>query len=182
MHVIANHIGHFTLVNGLADLLRDGNPDAFVMVSGNAGISLAPPEGIMFDNLDGRRFYEPSIFYGQSKLANALYARSCHAASAAAAIAVNSVDPGAARTSHQPRVLRPAIRKISGAGSGDPSYYSRRIRKLPELPANYWSDCRVSRGSPLLEDTVLARRLWDASEEIVARAASRDPAFIAAGA
>jgi len=40
------------------------------------------------------------------------------------------------------------------------------------VSGEYWSDCAISPGSPLLEDPVLARRLWEVSDEIVGRASS----------
>jgi WW domain-containing oxidoreductase len=172
MHFLANHIGHFALINGLADLLRDGT-GRVVMVSGNAGINLAPLEGIMFDNLDGGRFYEPSMFYGQSKLANALYARELSRRLSSRGIAVNSVDPGAART----RVNQGYFARLFAKPAARAAATQALLAANPQasgITGQYWSDCRISQGSPLLEDTVLARRLWDVSEEIVARAAPRD--------
>ena len=94
---LTNHIGHFMLVNGIADLLRDGTA-RIVMVSSGASLSQTPSAGLMFDNLDGRQFYDPSIFYAQSKLANALYAKELSRRLAARGIAANSADPGPART------------------------------------------------------------------------------------
>src|ERR1700733_8714486 len=172
MHFLANHIGHFALINGLADLLRDGTARV-VMVSGNAGINLAPHEGIMFDNLDGARFYEPSMFYGQSKLANALYARELSRRLSSRGIAVNAVDPGAART----RVNRGYFARLFAKSAARAAATQALLAANPQaagITGQYWSDCRISQGSPLLEDSVLAGRLWDVSEEIVARAAPRD--------
>jgi WW domain-containing oxidoreductase len=172
MHFLANHIGHFALINGLADLLRDGT-GRVVMVSGNAGINLAPHEGIMFDNLDGARFYEPSMFYGQSKLANALYARELSRRLSSRGIAVNAVDPGAART----RVNQGYFARLFAKSAARAAATQALLAANPQasgITGQYWSDCRISQGSPLLEDSVLAGRLWDVSEEIVARAAPRD--------
>jgi WW domain-containing oxidoreductase len=171
MHFMANHIGHFALVNGLADLLRDG-AGRVVMVSGNAGISLAPAEGIMFDNLDGRHFYEPSLFYGQSKLANALYGKELSRRLSSRGIAVNSVDPGAART----RIKKGYFARLFAKSAAQAAATQALLAANPQargITGQYWSGCRIAQGSPLLEDAVLARRLWDVSEEIVARAASR---------
>jgi len=71
LQFLGNHIGHFVLVNQLLDLVRNGT-GRIVMASGGGGVAQTPPEGIMFDNLDGHRFYDPAIFYGQSKFAVAL--------------------------------------------------------------------------------------------------------------
>jgi WW domain-containing oxidoreductase len=172
MHFIANHLGHFALVNGLADLLRDGT-GRVVMVSGNAGVSLAPREGIMFDNLDGHRFYEPSIFYGQSKLANALYAKELSRRLGSRGIAVNAVDPGAARTGMNKGYFARLFAKPAARAAATQALLAANPQ-ASGITGQYWSDCRISHGSPLLEDSVLARRLWDVSEEIVGRASSPD--------
>jgi WW domain-containing oxidoreductase len=99
MQFLVNHVGHFALVNRLSNLVRNGT-GRIVIVSSRAGINQAPPEGIMFDNLDGRRFYKPFMFYGQSKLANALFAKELSRRLIARGIAVNSVHPGA---THRPQ-------------------------------------------------------------------------------
>jgi hypothetical protein len=36
------------------------------------------------------------------------------------------------------------------------------------VTGGYWSNCRIARGSPHLEDAELAARLWRVSEDIVA--------------
>src|SRR5580704_15136857 len=49
LQFLTNHLGHFMLVNGLTDLVREGS-GRIVVVSSGASISRAPSEGIMFDN------------------------------------------------------------------------------------------------------------------------------------
>jgi WW domain-containing oxidoreductase len=171
MHFLANHIGHFALVNGIADLLRD-NSGRIVIVSGSAGIEHAPREGIMFDNLDGHRFYDPSTFYGQSKLANALYAKELSRRLSSRGIAVNAVDPGAARTR-----LRKGWARLFARSAAQAASTQALVAASPQasgITGQYWSDCRIAAGSPLLEDSVLAKRLWDVSHDIVTRRLSRD--------
>jgi WW domain-containing oxidoreductase len=74
LQFLVNHIAHFALVNRLAESVRSGT-GRIVIVSSDASIKQAPAEGVLFDNLDGRRFYDPFAFYGQAKLAAALYAK-----------------------------------------------------------------------------------------------------------
>jgi WW domain-containing oxidoreductase len=172
MNFLANHIGHFALVNGIADLLRD-NSGRIVIVSSSAGIEHAPREGIMFDNLDGRRFYDPSTFYGQSKLANALYAKELSRRLSSRGIAVNAVDPGAART----RLLKGYWARLFAKSAAQAASTQALVAASPQasgITGQYWSDCRIAAGSPLLEDGVLAKRLWDVSNDIVTRRPSRD--------
>jgi WW domain-containing oxidoreductase len=172
MHFLANHIGHFALVNGIADLLRD-NSGRIVIVSSSAGIEHAPGEGIMFDNLDGHRFYDPSTFYGQSKLANALFAKELSRRLGNRGIAVNAVDPGAART----RIRRGYWARLFAKSAAQAASTQALVAASPQasgITGQYWSDCRIAAGSPLLEDGVLAKRLWDVSHDIVTRRPSRD--------
>jgi WW domain-containing oxidoreductase len=171
LHFLANHIGHFALINGLSDLLRDKS-GRVVIVSSNAGISHAPPEGIMFDNLDGHRHYKPSTFYGQSKLANALHAKELSRRLSSRGIAVNSVDPGAARTRINTGFLARLFARSAARAAATQAFVTANPQSSG-ITGQFWSDCRISKGSPLLQDAVLARRLWEVSEEIIAGVSSR---------
>ena len=37
------------------------------------------------------------------------------------------------------------------------------------VTGEYWSDCQVAEGNPLLNDSELAKRLWQVSKQIVER-------------
>jgi WW domain-containing oxidoreductase len=172
MHFLANHIGHFALLKGLADLLRD-NSGRVVIVSSNTGISHAPPEGIMFDNLDGHRHYKPSTFYGQSKLANALFAKELSRRLSSRGIAVNSVDPGAARTRINTGFFARLFARSAARAAATQAFVSANPQACG-ITGQFWSNCRISKGSPLLQDAVLARRLWEVSDEIIAGVSFRN--------
>ncbi|HWJ36898.1 MAG TPA: SDR family NAD(P)-dependent oxidoreductase [Steroidobacteraceae bacterium] len=175
MQFLVNHVGHFALVNALCDLVRDGT-GRIVIVSSNASIRQAPAEGIMFDNLDGRRSYQPFVFYGQSKFAAALYAKELSRRLRGRGIAVNSVHPGATRGTRlnqhlrQPLALILSVAKLfmrsvqRGAATQALLAASPRVTGIS---GEYWRDCRVADGHPLLNDADLAKRLWDVSERIV---------------
>jgi WW domain-containing oxidoreductase len=168
LNLLTNHIGHFALVNGLAHLVRD-RTGRIVMVSSGAAIKAAPAEGILFDNLDGRRFFRPDIFYGQSKLANALYAKELSRRLSSRGVAVNSADPGAARTRMQRGVLSRLFAKPIARAAATQALLAASPQ-LGGISGEFWQDCKVSKGPPaLLQDAVLARRLWDVSEELLSR-------------
>ncbi len=177
MQLLVNHIGHFALVNQLSGLVRDGT-GRIVIVSSSAGIDRAPAEGIMFDNLDGHRFYEPFTFYGQSKLANALFAKELSRRLSSRGIAVNSVHPGATRgtglNKHVNVPLRIALAaarwfmKSAPQGAATQALLAASP-SVSGITGEFWSDCQIAKGSPMLEDADLARRLWEASDDIVAR-------------
>src|SRR3546814_15368712 len=64
-----NHLGHFTLVNRIAPLIRDGGRLVIVASGGHrfADVDLADP------NFEAQP-YDPWVAYGRSKTANNLFA------------------------------------------------------------------------------------------------------------
>ena len=174
MQFLVNHLGHFALVNALCDRVRDGT-GRIVVVSSNAGITHAPAEGIMFDNLDGHRSYAPGAFYGQSKLANALYAKELSRRLNGRGIAVNSVHPGATRGTginrHQKqswvRSVAALFMRNAQRGAATQALLAASPR-VAGISGEYWTDCRIADGHPLLGDIELAKRLWEVSDRIVA--------------
>jgi WW domain-containing oxidoreductase len=176
MQFLVNHVGHFSLVNRLIDLVRNGS-GRVVVVSSSASIKHAPPEGIMFDNLDGHRSYEPFTFYGQSKLACALFAKELSRRLNGRGIAVNSVHPGATKGTGLNKSLRQPLRAVLSAaqlfmksasqGAATQALLAASPR-VAGITGEYWADCQIATGNPLLNDTDLARRLWEVSARIVA--------------
>jgi WW domain-containing oxidoreductase len=177
MQFLVNHIGHFALVNQLLDLVRNGT-GRIVIVSSGAGIHQTPTEGIMFDNLDGHGFYRPLTFYAQSKLANALFAKELSRRLIDRGIAVNSLHPGATRgtgiNKHaslpQKFVLAAARLFMRPAPRGAATQTLLAANpSVSGITGEIWSNCQIAEGNPLLEDVALAKRLWDVSDDIVAR-------------
>jgi WW domain-containing oxidoreductase len=149
-----NHLGHFALVNGQA-----------------------PAEGIRFDDLDGARTYAPFTFYGQSKLANALYAMELARRLTPRGITVNAVHPGAVRGTQLNRGLgRPLqlVLKVAGLfmktvdqGAATPLFVAASSYAAG-ITGAYWVDCHVAAGSKYLADRAIAQRLWSVSESLLA--------------
>jgi WW domain-containing oxidoreductase len=176
LQFLSNHIGHFSLMNQLLDLVRNGT--GRIVMSSGAGVMQAPPEGIMFDNLDGHRYYDPMIFYGQSKLAVALYAKELSRRLRRRAIAVNSLHPGATKGTGLRkdlllplRVVRSTVQQFMRS-AGQRAATAALLAASPSvtgITGEYWSDCQVAEGNPLLNDVKLAQRLWQVSMQIVQR-------------
>jgi WW domain-containing oxidoreductase len=177
LQFLVNHIGHFSLVNELSGRLRDGT-GRIVIVSSSASINQVPAEGIMFDNLDGHRFYEPFMFYGQSKLANGLFAKELSRRLSARGIAVNSLHPGATRgTGLNKSAALPAKIALSAArlfmksaarGAATQALLAANP-SVSGITGEFWSNCQIAKGNSLLQDAGLAKRLWEVSDDIVAR-------------
>lgn len=96
MQLGTNHLGHFALTGLLLDRIKQTNGARIVTVS-----SIAHQFGFMnFFDLHGRFFYDPWLAYGQSKLANLLFAYELDRRCSAANLDVQSVacHPGVSAT------------------------------------------------------------------------------------
>lgn len=110
-----NYLGHFALTAYLLPLLRKGRNPRVVSVS-----SIAANDGaINFEDLQAEREYTPMGVYGQSKLANILFAFELQRRSQATGWGITSIaaHPGISRTELIP----------NGAGANSPQGLLRRI-------------------------------------------------------
>ena len=92
-----NHMGHFALITGLLRKIEAADSARIVIVSSAAHMQ-APREGIEFDNLDGHKGYSGWKAYGQSKLANVLFANELARRLKETGVTVNSLHPGVIAT------------------------------------------------------------------------------------
>ncbi len=113
-----NHLGHFLLVHRLLDALRAA-PQGRVVVVSSAVLDWSDPRGIEWDNLSGERDYDPNRAYGQSKLANALFALELARRLEGSAATANALHPGYVDTKlfrHYPWSLRGFRNLLSNSG------------------------------------------------------------------
>ena len=172
-----NHLGHFALTGLLLPQLLVAPAPRVVVVS-----SAAHRSGrIAFDDLQSERSYSRWGAYGQSKLANLLFARELQSR-VGDRLLVAAAHPGYAATdlqSGQGSPLLEAFMKLgnlvvaqSAAQGAEPALYAAT---MPDVrPGDYWGPSlfevrgtpkRVGR-TPAAQDDVVAHRLWEASEEL----------------
>jgi len=174
LQFFTNHIGHFILVTSLLDSLTDRG--RVVMVSSDAH-HRAPPEGIQFDNLSGEREYSAWANYGQSKLANLLFANQLAKRLEGTGKTANSLHPGVIHTGLT-RSMNPIVRgalavggplvlKSVGEGAATQCYLAVHPN-VEGVAGKYFSDSNVARPSRHGRDDAMAAKLWDVSEQIVA--------------
>lgn len=177
-HFVVNHLGHYLLVRRLLDRLREA-PQGRVVVVASALLSQAPPAGIDFDNLDGSRGYDPAAMYGQSKLANALFAFELARREAGTRLTANALHPGVANTNldrAQPawrraasRALawsRPYVRPIEVAAATQ--VYLATAPALSKTSGRFFEACNpVEPPGRHVNDSRLASALWERSETLV---------------
>ena len=168
-----NHLGHFLLVNSLRSQIDDADGARVVVVSSAAHFQ-APPAGIEFDNLSGERAYGAWRAYGQSKLANVLFARAL-ARRMGPKRSANALHPGVIGT-NLGRHMNPLLRGSMGLfmrgfgktipqGAATSCYVATRP-ELQGVSGEYFADCAVAKASRHVEDEALAERLWEVSERL----------------
>jgi NAD(P)-dependent dehydrogenase (short-subunit alcohol dehydrogenase family) len=175
-----NHLGHFALTGQLLDLLLDVPGSRIVVVS-----SPAHRQGtINFDDLQSEKRYSQRAAYGQSKLANLLFAYELQrrlAAAGAETIAL-AAHPGGARSNFNRHLPRPF--RGPNYGLFRPLSHSSKMGALSILRAgidpeargsDYYAPSRMMefKGNPTRRDSsdashnlADARRLWEISEEL----------------
>lgn len=172
---VVNHLGHFILVNRLLAQVEAAEQGRVVVV-GSEAHRMAPRAGVEFDDLGGERSGGRRA-YGQSKLANGLFAlelarrlegRGSRATS-------NVVHPGVVRTEiarYLPGWQRavfdaigPLLLKSVAQGAATICYVAADPA-LASVSGRYFADCReVSPSGRMLEEP-LAAKLWSVSEEL----------------
>ncbi len=172
-----NHLGHFVLCHHLLDAVKAAPQGRVVVVSSQLYLA-APPTGIDFDNLDGAKGYDPQQMYGQSKLANALFAFELARRVAGTPVTANTLHPGVANTNLDR--FKTGWRRLAGrVASIGRSYvksteaaaatqvYLATAPALARVSGVYFEDCNpVVPAGPHMRDRELAARLWARSEEL----------------
>jgi NAD(P)-dependent dehydrogenase (short-subunit alcohol dehydrogenase family) len=174
LQFFTNHVGHFLLVTGLLDRLTD---DGRVVMLSSEGHKAAPKAGIEFDNLDGRRGYGDLKMYGQSKMANVLFAKELARRFEGTRRTANAVHPGVINT-NLGRHLNPIVRVVSeGVGpllmksieeGAATQVYVATNPALRGVSGKYFASCNVTKSRADADDPQLARKLWEVSERIAA--------------
>ena len=177
LQFFTNHIGHFILVTGLLDQLA---PDGRVVMLSSAAHLGAPKETIRFDDLSAEKSYGPWINYGQSKMANILFAKELAKRLAGTGKTANAVHPGVIHTNLGRNLGMPAWLEKPGYAVADAIF----LKTVPQGAATecyvavnpgaakisgaYWADSNVKDPRPDANDPAIAAKLWEVSEKIAA--------------
>lgn len=174
LQFFTNHIGHFILTTGLLDALTD---EGRVVILSSSAHSMAPKEGIQFDNLSGDKGYKPWTAYGQSKIANLLFAKELRRRFEGTKKTANAVHPGVIHTGLSRSMpgfqqaamslVGPLFLKTVGQGAATQTY----VAVHPDAAGKngeYFADCNVAKPRADARDRALAEKLYRESERIVA--------------
>lgn len=176
LQFFTNHVGHFILVTGLIDQLA---PTGRVVMLSSAAHRGAPSGGIRLDDLGAEHGYSPWGAYGQSKLANILFANELARRFDGTGRTANSLHPGVISDTglwkHLPSIanrlmktITPIFLKTQQQGAATSCYVATHP-SLERVSGRYFADCNVAEPSRYGSDAALARKLWERTEAIVAR-------------
>jgi len=176
-----NHLGHFLLTTLLLDTLQASAPSRVVAVSSelhkrsNGERMMATLES---DPGYAQRKYVPFDAYGDSKLANALFARELGKRLRGTGVLAFSLHPGVIPTKLSRHMgVVGSIYQVVGklflktvAQGAATSVFAATAPELSEANTGiYLSDCNEAQPIPAATDDALAERLWNASEKAVAK-------------
>lgn len=164
-----NHIGHFLLTSLLIEKVKASAPSRVVVLSseahrmGNENVSYLVKE-------EGE--YSPWYAYGQSKLANVLFASELNRRLGGTGVSANSVHPGIIKTELSRSTMLGSFFYTIGSvfqksipqGAATTCYVATNAAITPENSGKYFADCNVSPSSESSQDVALGERLWAATE------------------
>jgi NAD(P)-dependent dehydrogenase (short-subunit alcohol dehydrogenase family) len=168
-----NHLAPFLFTRELIPLLRAGAPSRIVNVA-SVGERNNP---IDFDDLQSEKNYGGFRTYGKSKLANVMFTYQLAARLAGTGITANCLHPGAVATDMLKKIPWLLYTLISpflltpeqGAAT---QVFLASSPTVEGVSGGYYVKCKAARSSPRSYDVDAQKRLWDASEAMVASHAS----------
>jgi len=169
-----NHLASFLLTDLLLDTIQASAPARIINVSSDAHAS----GKIEFDNLQGEQNFRPSA-YDNSKLANILFTLELARRLEGTGVTVNALHPGFVATGFAKNngkviaalvsVFAPLVARSPVKGA-ETSIYLASSPNVEGMTGKYFYDSQVISAAPQATDMVLARKLWDASTEMILRA------------
>lgn len=175
-----NHLGHFLLTSLLLDRLVASAPARIVVLASDAH-RRGSREGLLgtleTDPHYEQRKYRPFSAYGDSKLANILFARSLAARLVGTGVTAFSIHPGVIPTnlSEHFGIAGKIYRAVGGlflksiAQGAATTVFAATAPELSEAHSgSYLADCNEAQPRPPGLDPALAERTWELSEKAIA--------------
>lgn len=165
-----NHLAPFLLTNLLLDVLISSRPARIITVSSE----MHQGQTLDFDDLQNERAYSEMRVYGQSKLANVLFAYELARRLEGTGVTSNALHPGVIATGFGKsgsKALRAmlSIRRmflLSPEKGAETSIYLASSPEVQGTTGKYFIKKRAVPSSPVSYDEEIAGRLWDESERM----------------
>lgn len=173
-----NHLGHFLLTDLLLDRIKASAPARIINVA--SGAHRFARSGIDFDDLQLAQRYGGMKAYARSKLANIYFTRELAHRLEGAGVTVNALHPGGVATGLTRdgdvkgpfgrlfSLARPFLR--SPEKGAQTSIYLASAPEVEGVTGRYFADSKETQPTRIAQDDEAARRLWEASEALIAQA------------
>lgn len=171
-----NHLAYFLLTRILLDALKRAPAARIVNVSSEAHRG----GSMKLDDLMGEKRYSGMFAYSSSKLANILFTSELARRLEGTSVTTNALHPGvvASGFAHNNKGLVGFLAKVGAPFLMSPEKGAKTTIYLATDPAvastsgRYFAKCAQKTPSREARDNSVAKRLWEASEELVDRSAS----------
>jgi retinol dehydrogenase-14 len=170
-----NHLNYFLLTALLLDMLKASAPSRIINISSNAHENAK----IDFENLQGEKRYRGLEAYGQSKLANLLFTYELARRLEGSRVTANAVHPGVVATGFARNnglvynigtgIVGRLFFRTPERGA-ETSIYLASSPEVEGVSGKYFVDCKAVASRPQSYDRAAAEKLWQVSEELIARA------------
>lgn len=172
-----NHLGPFLLTDLLLERIKASAPARIVNVSSAA--HTAARRGLDFEDLQSTTSYRGMQVYGATKLANIYFTTELAKRLEGSGVTVNCLHPGTVNTGYGKdgdaggiigfgvRLIAPFI--LSAEKGAETSIYLASSPEVADVTGQYFYKCRPRRPSRAAQDDNAARKLWDVSEELIAK-------------
>lgn len=168
-----NHLAPFLLTNLLLDKLKSSAPARIINVA-----SAAHRSGrLQFNDLQSERSYSKMRAYGTTKLCNILFARELARRLEGTGVTAYSLHPGTVRTGFGKdgdtkglfafgvKIIGPFI--LSPEGGAKTSVHVASAPGVEQHSGAYFQRSKLAKPSSAARDDEAARRLWEASAQLV---------------
>lgn len=176
-----NHLGHFLLTDLLGEMLaktaKEFRESRVVVVASNA--HKFARNGVNFDDLERRKNYSGMGVYGESKLANILFANELAKRLSGSGVTANSLHPGYVasrfgRDGDTGRLdwavaLGAQLFAISPEKGAATSVFVATDQSTATASGGYYEKSRLKKPTSQALDTDAQKRLWEVSAELVNR-------------
>ena len=173
-----NHLGHFLLTQLLLDRVKASAPARIINVASNA--HRFARGGLDFDDLQLTNSYGGMQAYTRSKLANIYFTRELARRLEDSGVTVNAVHPGVVATGFardgDAKGLVPWLMALARPFYRSPekgaqtSIFVASSAELDGVSGKYFANSKETQPTSIAQDDEAARRLWAASEELIAQA------------
>jgi NAD(P)-dependent dehydrogenase (short-subunit alcohol dehydrogenase family) len=170
MTLALNHLGYFLLTHLLQDAIKTSGQARIVNVASGAHWR----SSVRFDDLQREREYRFMEVYGQSKLANILFTYELARRLDGGGVTANCLHPGLVGTNLAKNngvivrigtaLMKPFV--LSPEKGAETAVYLATSPEVEGLTGKYFVEKTVVQSSPESNDSGVAQRLWQVSEEL----------------